>query len=175
MKKMQAHKPAIDAINKKWKENPQRKNQEIMAYYKKAGINPLAPVAGCLPMFLQMPIFISLFVVLGRAMELRQAPFMLWIQDLSRPDVITEVIKIPYIMPYGLSLLPFIMALTTFFQSKQSMTDPNMKQMLYIMPIMMFMFSGIMPSGLVLYWIVSNVFTIVQFKIINKNRLPAVK
>jgi len=167
---MQKHKPAIDKIRKENRANPQKAQQEMMAYYKKAGINPLAPMAGCFTMILQMPIFISLFVVLGRAMELRWAPFFGWMNDLSLPDVVTDAVTIPYLMPLGLSILPFLMAFTTYVQTKQSMTDPNMKTMVYIMPIMMLFFAGVMPSGLVVYWIVSNLFSITQYWILNRNR-----
>lgn len=170
MKKMQVHKPAIDAIRAKYKSDPKKMNAEMMAYYSSAGINPLAQMAGCLPMFFQMPIFFSLFIVLGRAVELRNAPFVGWITDLSQPDILISSISIPMIMPLGISLLPFIMAGTTYFQTKQTMTDPNMKAMLYVMPLMLFVFSGVMPSGLVLYWIVSNIFSIIQYLGINRGK-----
>ena len=166
MRAMQEHKPALDEIRKKYRNDTRKVQEETMAYYRKAGINPLAQMAGCLPMFLQMPIFIALFVVLGRAVELRGAPFMLWITDLSMPDVVTSAVGIPWIMPMGLTVLPFLMAITTYFQTKQTITDPNQKMMVYLMPIMMFAFSGMMPSGLVLYWTVSNLFGIVQYMVI---------
>ncbi len=170
MKKMAEHKPAMDELRKKYSKEPQRYQQELMAYYKEKGINPLAQMFGCFPMFLQMPVFFSLFIVFSRSIELRNAPFLGWIQDLSSPDILTTAITIPFVMPAGLSLLPFIMAITTFYQTKQTMTDPNMKGMVYIMPLMMFTFSGVMPSGLVLYWIVSNLFTIVQYKLVGTGK-----
>jgi len=168
MRSMVEHKPALDALRKKYSKDPQRYQMEMLSYYKKVGINPLAPVMGCLPMVLQMPIFIGLFVVLGRAVELRGQPFYGWIYDLAQPDIIFEAIKIPLIMPNGLSLLPPIMAITMYYQMKQSMTntDPVTKNMVFIMPVMMFLFSAVMPSGLVIYWIVSNLFTIFQYRFI---------
>jgi YidC/Oxa1 family membrane protein insertase len=167
---MQVHKPAIDAIRAKHRSDPQKLNVEMMKYYKEAGVNPLAQMGGCFTMFLQFPIFISLFIVLGRALELRWAPFFGWINDLSLPDIITTAITIPYVMPFGLSILPFVMVITTYFQTKQTIVDPNQKFMVWMMPGMMFMFSNVMPSGLLVYWIISNVFSIVQFWIIKKNR-----
>ncbi len=166
MRAMQLHQPALTEIRKKYRDDPRKMQMETMAYYQKAGINPFAQMLGCLPMFLQMPIFIALFIVLGRAVELRSMPFIGWITDLSMPDIITQAVHIPLIMPMGLSVLPFVMAATTFYQMKQTTTDPNQKSLAYIMPIMMFAFSGMMPSGLVLYWIVSNIFSIVQYIII---------
>jgi YidC/Oxa1 family membrane protein insertase len=168
-KQMQQHKPAVDAIRAKNRANPRKAQEEMMAYYKKVGINPMAQMAGCFTMLLQMPIFIALFVVLGRAIELRKAPFFAWIQDLSIPDVVTDAVTIPFVMPMGLTILPILMAASMYWQSKQTMTDPNMKAMVYIMPVMMLLFAGMMPSGLVLYWTVSNVFSIIQYLVMQKN------
>jgi YidC/Oxa1 family membrane protein insertase len=173
-REMQRHKPAIDEINLRNRANPAKKQAELMEYYKKNNVNPFGAVFGCLPMFLQMPVFISLFVVLGRAVELRYAPFVGWITDLSSPDVILAAVKIPVIFPQGLTILPFLMTATTYFQTKQTITDPNQKMMIYLMPGMMFLFSSVMPSGLILYWIVSNLFSIVQFMIMNRTPLTLV-
>lgn len=177
MRAMAEHKPALDALRKKHSKDPSRYQTEMLKYYKEAGINPLAPVMGCLPMFLQMPIFIGLFVVLGRAVELRGQPFLGWITDLSQPDIIYSGLSIPLVMPHGLSLLPPIMAATMYFQMKQSMTsaDPIAKNMVFVMPVMMFLFSAVMPSGLVVYWIVSNLFTIFQYKFVGSANTPAPK
>lgn len=161
-------KPELDAIRVKYRADMKTQQQEIMALYARHGLSPFSGVAGCLPMLLQMPIFIGLFVVLGRAVELRHAPFMLWISDLSKSDVIWHGISIPYVMPEGLTILPFVMVITTWFQTKQTVTDPNQKAMVYMMPAMMFFFSAVMPSGLVLYWIVSNVWGIAQYILVNR-------
>jgi YidC/Oxa1 family membrane protein insertase len=127
---------------------------------------------GCLPMLVQMPVFFGLFMVFGRAIELRGMPFIGWISDLSRSDVIWHGFSIPYLMPDGIAILPIIMVFTTYFQTKQSMTamtDPTQKKMMtFMMPAMMFVFSAVMPSGLVLYWIVSNLWGIAQYGIINR-------
>lgn len=163
-------KPELDAIRVKYRADMKTQQQEIMALYARHGLSPFSGMAGCLPTLLQMPIFIGLFVVLGRAIELRNAPFALWITDLSKSDVIWSGISIPYIMPSGLTILPFVMVVSTWFQTKQTITDPNQKAMVYMMPAMMFFFSAVMPSGLVLYWIVSNVWGIAQYMIINRHR-----
>ncbi len=169
-------KPQLDEINVKYRSDPQKKQAAIMELYAKNGVNPLAScTGGCLPMIIQMPIFMGLFFVLGRAIELRGMPAFLWISDLSRSDVIFHGISIPFIMPEGLALLPWIMVVTTYFQTKVTMggsagMDPaQQKMMVWMMPAMMFLFSAVMPSGLVLYWIVSNFWSIIQYKIIRRD------
>jgi len=168
-------KPQLDEINVKYRSDPQKKQAAVMELYQKEGVNPMASCTGCLPMLLQMPVFMGLFFVLGRAVELRGMPAFLWITDLSKSDVIIEAIKIPYLMPNGITLLPIIMLVTMIFQTKVTMQgnagmDPaQQKMMMWMMPAMMFFFSAVMPSGLVLYWTVSNIWTIVQYKIIHKN------
>lgn len=169
-------KPQLDEINVKYRSDPQKKQAAIMELYAKNGVNPLAScTGGCLPMIIQMPIFMGLFFVLGRAVELRGMPAFLWITDLSRSDVIFHGFSIPFIMPDGLALLPWIMVVTTYFQTKVTMSgngamDPaQAKMMVWMMPAMMFLFSAVMPSGLVLYWIVSNFWSIIQYKIIRRD------
>ena len=168
-RQMQMLKPEIDAIRLKHRANPQKMQEELMACYAKNNVNPFSAMFGCVTMIFQMPIFISLFVVLGRSVELRGASFVGWITDLSAPDIILPSLQIPFLMPQGLAILPFVMAFTTWFQSKQTITDPNQKAMVWMMPIMMLLFSSVMPSGLIVYWIVSNLFAIVQFRILNRD------
>lgn len=170
-------KPQLDEINVKYRTDPQKKQAAIMELYAKNNINPLAScTGGCLPMLIQMPIFMGLFFVLGRAVELRGMPAFLWITDLSRSDVIFSGFSIPYLMPDGLALLPWIMVVTTYFQTKVTMgsgagMDPaQQKMMTWMMPAMMFLFSAVMPSGLVLYWIISNFWSIIQYKVIRRNQ-----
>ena len=169
-------KPQIDEINVKYRTDPQKKQAAMMELYSKNNINPLAScTGGCLPMIIQMPIFMGLFFVLGRAMELRGMPAFLWISDLSKSDVVWSGFSIPFVMPAGLAILPWIMVVTTYFQTKVTMSgsagmDPaQQKMMVWMMPAMMFFFSAVMPSGLVLYWIVSNLWSIVQYKVINRD------
>ena len=165
---MMALKPELDAIRAKNRGDMRAQQQEIMALYARHGVSPFSGLSGCLPMLLQMPIFIGLFVVLGRAIELREAPFFGWISDLSKSDVIWSGISIPYIMPEGIAILPFFMVVSTWFQTKQTITDPNQKMMVWMMPAMMFVFSAVMPSGLVLYWTISNLWSIAQYFVINR-------
>ena len=170
---MAALKPQLDEINLKYRTDPQKKQAAMMELYSKNNINPLAScTGGCLPMLIQMPIFMGLFFVLGRAIELRGAPAFLWISDLSRSDVVWNGISIPIIMPSGLAILPWLMVATTYFQTKVTMSsnagmDPaQQKMMVWMMPAMMLLFSAVMPSGLVLYWIIGNIWSIAQYKYI---------
>jgi YidC/Oxa1 family membrane protein insertase len=170
---MMALKPELDAIRAKNRGDMRAQQQEIMALYARHGVSPFSGLAGCLPMILQMPIFIGLFVVLGRAIELREAPFFGWISDLSKSDVVWSGISIPYIMPEGIAILPFLMVVSTWYQTKQTITDPNQKMMVWMMPAMMFVFSAVMPSGLVLYWTISNLWGIAQYMVINRKPILA--
>jgi len=164
MNKMKAIQPKITALRQKYKNTPQKMNEEMMALYKAEGINPFNP--GCLPMFLQMPIFIALFVVLRKAIELRGVgSFLLpWVKDLSQPEAL---FSLPFALPlYGSSvaLMPIVMAALTFFQQKSAVQDPNQKAMIYMMPvIMLVMFNGF-PAGVVFYWTVSSAISLVQQK-----------
>lgn len=157
MRDMSALKPRLDALREKYKDEPQKMSEATMKLYKEAGVNPLS---GCLPLLIQMPVFFALYAVLFRTIELRQEPFVAWIRDLSQPDVI---FNLPFALPFigsGICLLPIIMGITSYFQSKQTMVDPNQKAMIIMMPIMMTLIFFTLPSGLVLYWLVSNLFTI---------------
>ena len=157
MRDMAALKPRLDALKEKYKDEPQKVSEATMKLYKEAGVNPLG---GCLPILLQMPIFFALYAVLFRTIELRQEPFVLWVRDLSQPDVIFHL---PFALPLigtGIAALPIVMGVTSFFQSKMTMTDPNQKAMMYMMPVMMTVIFFSFPSGLVLYWLTSNLFTI---------------
>jgi YidC/Oxa1 family membrane protein insertase len=165
---MMALKPEMDAIRAKNRGDMRAQQQEMMALYAKHGVSPFSGLAGCFPMLLQMPIFIGLFIVLGRAIELRQEPFFAWITDLSKTDVVWRGFTIPYIMPEGVAILPFLMVVSTWYQTKQTITDPNQKMIVWLMPAMMFFFSSVMPSGLVLYWTISNVWGIAQYIVINR-------
>jgi YidC/Oxa1 family membrane protein insertase len=157
MRQMSALKPKLDALKEKYKDDAQKLSEATMRVYKEAGVNPLA---GCLPLLLQMPIFFALYAVLFRTIELRQAPFVFWIRDLSQPDV---VFQLPFSIPIigsGICILPIVMGVTSYLQSKQTMVDPNQRTMVVLMPIMMTAIFFTMPSGLVLYWLTSNVFTL---------------
>jgi YidC/Oxa1 family membrane protein insertase len=159
MKDMQRIQGQVTALREKFKNDAARLNKETMALYKREGVNPLS---GCLPMLLQMPVFIALYQVLQRTIELRRAPFVLWVDDLSRPDVLaTFPASLPFLGPY-LSLLPLLMGATMFVQQKMTTVDPRQKAMIYMMPVLFTVLFYRLPSGLVLYWLVNNVLSIGQ-------------
>ena len=169
MKKMQESqarlKPKMDAIKKKFAGDSQRINQETMKLYKEEGVNPMAGMAGCMPMLVQMPVFLALYQVLYNMVDLRMAPWVLWINDLSQPDALfTLPFSLPLIGSY-FNLLPLVMAAATWFQTKltpQSGVGGQMAAMTSIMPIMMLFFLYNMPSGLVIYWTINTAMTAYQ-------------
>ena len=154
MAKMKKMSPKIKEINEKYKNDPQQKQKEIMAFYRKEKINPLG---GCLPMLIQMPVFMGLYWVLQESVELRQAPWILWYEDLS--------IKDPTF------ILPIIMGASMFIQQKLNPTavqDPMQQKIFTYLPIVFTVMFLFFPAGLVLYWVVNNVLSIIQQYIINK-------
>lgn len=162
MAAMQRVQPQLTVIREKYKSDPARLNKEMMKLYKEEKINPMG---GCLPMLLQIPLLWALFTVFRSTIEFRLAPFAFWIHDLSLPDY---VFSLPFAIPiYGsqFAILPVLMAVSTFYQTKLTMTDPNQKAMLYMMPVMMLLFFNGFPSGLNLYYTLLNVWTFVQQKI----------
>lgn len=176
MQAMQTLQPRILAIKEKHKNNPQKANQETMELYKRHGVNPLG---GCLPMVVQLPIFLALYNALLGSVEMWRAPFTLWITDLSAPDTL---FTLPFALPYlGASFpvrgLPLIMGVSMFIQQKMSPTggDPRQaKMMLFMMPIIFTVMFWGFPSGLVLYWLINNVLQIGQQYQMNKGLgLPA--
>lgn len=157
MKKMQELQPKMKEIQAKFKDNPQRLQQETWALYRSEKVNPMS---SCLPMLVQIPVFIALFNVLRSAVELRYAPF-LWIGDLSEPEGLLAA----YLPFGGLNILPILMAVSTALQSAftPSTGDKNQqKMMMVIMPVMMLVMFYSFPSALSLYWFLSNLFSIVQ-------------
>lgn len=173
MKRMQELQPQIKEIQAKYKDNPQRMQQETMAFYRE---NKLNPMGGCLPMFIQVPVFIALFAVLRSAIELRFSKF-LWIRDLSEPEHLFAG-AIPFIG--SLNILPLFMAATMMWQQKLTTAtaavtpeqQQQQKMMAVMMPIMMLFFFYSMPSGLVLYWTTSQVLMIVQM-LVRKKKMDA--
>ncbi len=160
---MQAIQPKINALREKHKDNPQELNRQMMRLYREHKVNPLG---GCFPMLLQMPIFFALFGLLYTAIELRGAGFIWWIKDLSLPDTIGHLAGFP------INILPILMGLTTVIQQKMTPVDPKQAKMMLLMPIFLTFIFYNFPSGLVLYWLVTNVLTIGQQYIIAK-RMPA--
>jgi YidC/Oxa1 family membrane protein insertase len=160
MQAMQALQPKIAAVQERYKNNPQKKQQEMMELYKKHGVNPMG---GCLPMLLQIPIFIALYNALSSSVEMWRASF-LWIKDLSRPDALFAL-DIWGLKDYPFNLLALLMGATMFLQQKMApaVGDPRQaKLMLYLMPTMFTFMFWTFPSGLVLYWLVNNVLQIGQ-------------
>lgn len=166
MKEMQKLQPKIEELKVKYKSDPQKMSSEQMKLYKEHHVNPMG---GCLPLLLQMPILIALFTVFRTTIELRHAPFIWWITDLSAPDTI---FTLPFSIPiYGkyVNVLPIIMALSTILQQKMSSTsstNPQQKMMTYMMPIMFFFMFNQFPSGLNLYYTLFNLLTVFQQKFI---------
>ncbi|MES0490569.1 MAG: YidC/Oxa1 family insertase periplasmic-domain containing protein [Leptospirales bacterium] len=173
MKKMQVLQPQIKEINEKYKNNPQLKQQKTLALYKKNKANPLG---GCLPMVIQIPIFIALYSAFSNAYELWGSPFIPgWIDDLSKPDTLFLFPEgIPFIGGGAMNLLPLLMVASQFLQTKLTTVsgDKNQKMMMFALPFMMLFFFYTMPSGVVLYWIVFNVFSIVQ-QVLTKSGVAA--
>ena len=163
MKKMQELQPKLKEIQAKFKDNPQRVQQETFALYREAKVNPMS---SCLPMLIQIPVFIALFNVLRSAVELRYAGF-LWIADLSEP----EALFASWFPFGGLNLLPILMAVTTALQSyfTPSAGDKSQQRMMMVMmPLMMLFMFYSFPSALSLYWFLSNLFSIVQMWLIRR-------
>ncbi len=169
--KMKILRPEIDQINKKHKDDPVKRQQETMNLYSQAGANPMS---GCVPALIQLPVFYALFVFFPIAFELRQKSF-LWADDLSSYDVIVEL---PFYFPlYGdhISLFPILASVaifiyTTMTMGQQTMPQqpgmPNMKIIMYLMPLMMLFFFNNYSSGLSLYYFISNLLTILLMLVI---------
>ncbi len=153
MKKVQDIQPKMTEIREKYKKDPKRMNQELMALYKKNKVNPFG---GCLPILLQIPVFFALFKILSISIELRNAPFILWITDLS--------VKDPYY------ILPIIMGATMVLQQKMtpSTMDPKQQKLMMLMPVVFTFLFLTFPSGLVIYWLINNILGIAQQFYMNK-------
>ncbi len=158
MKQMQALAPKINALKEKHKGDAKRMNEEMMKLYREYKVNPMA---GCLPMLIQIPIFFAFYNLLRASIELRGASF-LWIHDLSTADTIA---RIPG-LDFPVNLMPLIMAVTMIWQTKMTPqapnADPSMKMMMWLMPAMFLFFCYSFSSGLSLYWTVQNLLTILQ-------------
>jgi len=165
MKNMQKIQPKMSKLKEKYKNDSARLNQEMMNLYKTYKVNPLG---GCLPMILQIPVFFALYKVLLQAIELRHAPFMLWITDLSAPDRLMIGVDIPYLG--GIPVLTLLMGGSMFLQQKMtpSPADPTQAKIMLFLPVIFtFLFLNF-ASGLVLYWLVNNLLSIAQQYMINK-------
>ena len=153
MRAMQKLQPEIERLREKYKNDQTALSTATMALYRDNKVNP---AGGCLPMVLQMPIFFALYSVLFNAIELRQAPFVAWIQDLSAPDHLVTIAGLP------IRLLPVLMTGSGLLQQKLAPTDPRQAPTMYMMNVVMLVFFYNLPSGLVLYWTVMNLLTALQ-------------
>ena len=166
MKKMRDSQPEIDKIKEKYKDNPQKMNEEVMKFYKENNINPMG---GCLPILIQMPIFVALYYAFSGSAIPNDATF-LWF-NLKRPD---ELFKIG---TFSIHMLPILNTGVTYIQqkimadaTKGQETNNTMQSMLYTMPIMMLVLFYNMPSGVTLYYLVSGILSVIQQHIILKGR-----
>jgi len=172
MAKMKAAQPQMEAIKARYPEDKQKQQQEFMELYKREGINP---IAGCLPIAVQIPVFFALYKVIFITIEMRQAPFFGWIHDLSAPDP-TNLFNLFGLIPYdpthlplvgpflALGIWPLIMGVSMFIQMKMNPepADPVQKQMFAWMPIIFTFMLGAFPAGLVIYWTWNNTLSVSQ-------------
>jgi membrane protein insertase, YidC/Oxa1 family, C-terminal domain len=159
MKRMQQLTPRMKKLQEKYKNNKEKLNKEMMDLYRKNKVNPLG---GCLPLLLQIPVFFALYSSLSSAVELRHAPFIFWISDLSQPD--------------GLGITPLLMGVSMYIQQKMTpqtaMMDSTQVKIMQMLPFIFTVFSFTFPSGLTLYWVTSNILSIAQQQIINRIKTP---
>ncbi|MDR2405596.1 MAG: membrane protein insertase YidC [Deltaproteobacteria bacterium] len=169
MKQMQKLQPKIMQLREKYKDDPPTMNKEMLQLYKTFKVSPLG---GCLPMLLQIPFFIAFYRVLDYALELRGAPFALWIYDLSAPDRLFHFnFSVPFVaQPTGIPVLTLLMGATMIWQQKMTpaMGDPMQAKIMMLLPIIFIVALLNMPAGLVLYWLVNNILSIFQQKLINR-------
>ncbi len=160
MAQMREVQPLMERLREEYKDDREKLNKEIMELYRRHKVNPLG---GCLPMIVQMPVFIGLYQALSNAIELRQAPFFGWIQDLSQPDRLGSL-NLWFIEPPGLPILTLLMGATMLAQQAMAPPsgDPAQQKMMMLMPVIFTIMFVNFPAGLVLYWLVNNVLSIAQ-------------
>ena len=179
MARMRVIQPQMKALQEKYKDDKQRQQTETMALYKKEKVNP---VAGCLPVFLQIPIFYALYKTLLVSTEMRHQPFVLWIHDLAAPDPLTPVNLfglLPFTPPHviALGVLSILLGVTMYFQQRLTPTpsvDPVQKQMMQFMPWVFMFIMASFAAGLQLYWITNNLLSIAQqWIMLRRHPMPA--
>jgi YidC/Oxa1 family membrane protein insertase len=169
MNDMKRVQPLMMEIREKYKDDKKKMNEETMALYRTYKVNP---VGGCLPMIVQLPVFFALYRMLYQAIELRHAPFFGWINDLSAPDRLFHFgFTVPFMQPpYGIPVLTIVMGATMFLQQKMSPPpgDPTQAKLMMFMPLIFTVIFINFSSGLVLYWLINNIFSIGQQYYIQK-------
>ena len=169
MAQMRELAPRLQSMKEKFGDDKQKMQQSMMELYKTEKINPMS---GCLPILVQIPVFIAFYWMLSGTVELRHAPFFGWIQDLAAPDTLFGVIpkSIPLLGGMPIGLLPILMGATMIIQTflNPPPTDPVQAQVMKIMPIVFSIFFFFFPAGLVLYWLVNNILSIAQQWYVNK-------
>ena len=174
MKKVQ---PQMKEIQERYKEDRMKQQQELMALYKREHINPMM---GCLPIFIQIPVFFSLYKVLFVTIEMRHAPFFGWIQDLAAADP-TSLFNLFGLLPFAVPAFlligawPLLMGITMWLQTKMNppATDPVQQQMMTFMPLVFTYLMASFPAGLVIYWTVNNLLSIgQQYLIMRRMNVP---
>ena len=169
MKSMSLLQPKIQELREKYPDNQQKVSMEMMKLYREYGISPMG---GCLPMFLQIPIFFSFFYVLQTAAEFRGAPFIAWVTDLSQMDTVCSIPILGYNLP--INVLPILMAVSMVLQMRMSPQagDPMQQRIMRLMPLFFFAFCYTFPSALALYWTTTNIISIIQTWIIRRMPQP---
>jgi YidC/Oxa1 family membrane protein insertase len=180
MKRMQALQPQMKALQEKYKDDPAKMNKKLMEFMKE---NKVSPMGGCLPMLLQIPVFIGFYTMIRSAIELRGVRF-LWAQDLSRPDTVFVIPGLDWIPFFGvpgsglpINPLPLIMGATMLWQARMTPPSPGMdpaqQKIMKYMPMIFMVFLYNFSAGLTLYWTVQNLLTIAQMKLTKTQNQPA--
>jgi YidC/Oxa1 family membrane protein insertase len=167
LRKMSLLTPKMTELREKYKDDPQKMNEEVMKLYREYGVNPFS---GCVPMLIQIPIFFGFYAMLGSAIELRNSSF-LWVQDLSQPDTVFRIWGVP------VNVLPIVMAGSMIWQMAISPKsgDAMQQRIFYFMPVIFLVFCYNYASGLALYWTTQNLFSIVQLYLTRNKPLPTLE
>jgi YidC/Oxa1 family membrane protein insertase len=169
MIRMQRLQPQMERLRAQFKDDSERLNKEMVDLYKRNHVNP---VGGCAPMIIQLPVFIGLYEALLNAVDLRHAPFMLWMKDLSAPDCfpIAGMPKLPIMHCHGIPVLVLLMGVSAYFQQSMTPTqpDPNQQRMMMLSPIIFTIFFVNFPAGLSLYYFASNMLGVIQQFVLNR-------
>ncbi len=175
MKRMHLLQPKIKNLQEKYKDDQQVQQQKLGELYKKEKVNP---AGGCLPMLLQMPVFVVLFQFLNHLVEIKGASF-LWVKDLTQPDTLFKL-QLPFLgHPFNFNLLPLLMVvfqlISTYLQSTRQQTQQAGAMNPYLTPVIFLFFFWNMPAGLVLYWTIQNIYTIVEQEVVNMDKYLKLK